>query len=796
MQASAIQSRTIMQGEYELLEPSPGSAGDVVPGRCRRDGRSVSVRLWRGQSAITPERVLEKPQIAGRLQHPMLAAVEACGRESDGTWFIVSEDVPGKPLREWADEVGIPPLSSVVDFVHRLCQALGSAHREGLAHDALTPANVMVFQQDAGNKQRMGGKILEIGAPAFMLPSPPTLQAAQFMAPEQLAAYLRPDGVALNADARMNVYSCGCLLYFLCTGGAPNPSRTLEELAQAHLEGKLVPPSKINPQIASSLETVILRALAPQRSERHVNVAELATALARVRLTTSASGVRPRVEAAASVAKPAKSMAFDERPTSASRLPSSWPPRTMPPRAAESASSAPDRVEAAIHTVRPPSDVGASTRESWETPAGSFSSAPPIGGKAVPAEARQAAAARAAFSSSVPPVRPPMPRRPPPISALATPVTPELSAKLFTATDEPNRPGLPVLVAEHETPGSYMMGRYSYGGELTPRAARMGSTKIWLGVAAAAACCAVAFWSLDRNPPQAAPSEPNRPEAAAIPAAAPAAPAAVAKAGDADSSEAAKVAREPTEPPGGQAAAGLAPQPAVPEAREIEPEAIAEDEPARRAGASASRARAHRAARAAAARRGIAGQRAVMQSDEAEADELAEQDEPASSAAAESSAQSADVEPQRTPTPPAPRDAGPAPRKESAQQPQQAVEAGSVVSPAPKPKLPLAAAARIDSVVVRGSLATSVVSRAVERIRPQLTACYARAAAAAGHNGFGEVVVEVTLDERGRAQSPRATGGALPGLAACVAEAASKLASDRPPDTGTVKASWKVVFAP
>jgi hypothetical protein len=98
--------------------------------------------------------------------------------------------------------------------------------------------------------------------------------------------------------------------------------------------------------------------------------------------------------------------------------------------------------------------------------------------------------------------------------------------------------------------------------------------------------------------------------------------------------------------------------------------------------------------------------------------------------------------------------------------------------------------------MVRGSLATSVVVRAVERVRSQFSACYARAANAAGRNGFGDVSVDVQLDERGRAQSPRAYGDSLPGLATCVAEVAGKLASDRPPDTGTVKASWKVVFAP
>jgi hypothetical protein len=102
----------------------------------------------------------------------------------------------------------------------------------------------------------------------------------------------------------------------------------------------------------------------------------------------------------------------------------------------------------------------------------------------------------------------------------------------------------------------------------------------------------------------------------------------------------------------------------------------------------------------------------------------------------------------------------------------------------------------IRELTVRGSLATSEVRRAVERIRAQLAACYTRAAQAAGRNAFGELSVEVEIDERGRAHVPRASGGALPGLDACVAGAAAKIVSGRPPDTGTVKASWKVAFTP
>jgi hypothetical protein len=88
------------------------------------------------------------------------------------------------------------------------------------------------------------------------------------------------------------------------------------------------------------------------------------------------------------------------------------------------------------------------------------------------------------------------------------------------------------------------------------------------------------------------------------------------------------------------------------------------------------------------------------------------------------------------------------------------------------------------------------VRRAVERQLPQFTACYGRAAQGAGKNQFGALTVDLEIDERGRARNPRARGGKLPALNECVAEAASKVISERAPDTGTVHASFKVIFSP
>jgi serine/threonine protein kinase len=113
------------------------------------------------------------------------------------------------------------------------------------------------------------------------------------------------------------------------------------------------------------------------------------------------------------------------------------------------------------------------------------------------------------------------------------------------------------------------------------------------------------------------------------------------------------------------------------------------------------------------------------------------------------------------------------------------------------PGLPLTAKVQIREVQVQGgSLPTALIKRAVIRLRSDFKHCYEQSARAAGHNSFDELTVDVQIDAKGRAHSPSVRGGKLPRLETCVAEGASKLISEGPPDTDKLAASWKLAFTP
>ena len=151
-------------------------------------------------------------------------------------------------------------------------------------------------------------------------------------------------------------------------------------------------------------------------------------------------------------------------------------------------------------------------------------------------------------------------------------------------------------------------------------------------------------------------------------------------------------------------------------------------------------------------------------------------------AAAEAGEASASV--RRAPaTPPAPADSAAAPPAPQSQRPKTSAPARFT-------------GARVAGLSVRGSLPSSIVLQGIERVVPQLNGCYRAALASAGTPPPASLQVVFELDEHGRARSPRVRGTASPALQACVNAAASRIASRSAPDTGTVAASFQLVFTP
>jgi serine/threonine protein kinase len=256
-----------------------GPGSEVFRARSCDGERAVALRLWCGANSDEVCAAREHLELAARVSHPMLAAVDGCEARGNAALWIVSEYVPGPTLEAWASAGRVLPVSAAIDFMRRFSLGVQAALAQGVSHPAINPRNIVIWRQDPKSGLQLDGKLLDLGLAGWMRPEAPALECAHFMAPETLSG-------DRAVGARANVYSCGALLYYLTTGELPFKSQSVAQLmaAQAAGPGQLVRPSAYNELISSALECVILGALAVRAGERYASPGEFASVLDAVEL--------------------------------------------------------------------------------------------------------------------------------------------------------------------------------------------------------------------------------------------------------------------------------------------------------------------------------------------------------------------------------------------------------------------------------------------------------------------------------------------------------------------------------
>jgi hypothetical protein len=129
-----------------------------------------------------------------------------------------------------------------------------------------------------------------------------------------------------------------------------------------------------------------------------------------------------------------------------------------------------------------------------------------------------------------------------------------------------------------------------------------------------------------------------------------------------------------------------------------------------------------------------------------------------------------------------------APAALSSSAPKQRLNAASQALP-----LAVIGEARVKALEVRGSLTSSAVRRAMERVRPHWTECYEHAASVTGQIQFAPVHVALVIDEAGRARDSHITTSGPAAFTECLSHAMSKLTAEVP-DTGTVGVLFDLHF--
>ena len=269
-------------GQYRLLDQlGSGGMGVVYKAEHLLLKRKCAIKLIRSEceaDARAVERFEREVRVMAQLTHWNTVEIYDYGRTDDGTFYYVMELLPGLSLDELLRQHGPLEPERVVHLLRQVCAALDEAHRAGLIHRDMKPANIFASQR--GGVYDVA-KLLDFGlvkeqrrpeGDSTETESGGISGTPSYMAPEQALNY---DQV----DPRCDLYSLGAVAYHLLTGQPPFTRDTVLATLAAHAHAEVRPPSQINAQVPSDLEQVILKCLQKQPENRYPTAAELERAL-------------------------------------------------------------------------------------------------------------------------------------------------------------------------------------------------------------------------------------------------------------------------------------------------------------------------------------------------------------------------------------------------------------------------------------------------------------------------------------------------------------------------------------
>ena len=278
-------------GKYRIVEPiGSGGFGTVYLAEDTWIDKRVALKVPHRQNLDFGE-LLREPRLLASLNHPNIVTVITAEKQ-DNVFFIVREYVPGETLETIVVERGARELTDALDFTCQIANAVEHAHRQGVIHRDLRPANVFVTNKGLLKVGDFGtSRFLEIAAHGTtVIGSPP------YMAPEQF------EGRAVFAS---DLYSLGVTMYQMLAGVLPYDSPSPSDLDRLK-RGELVTPlRRVNPAVPGVIEDIVMRAVAADVTTRYQRAEDLLNDLLRARrevvkrpasVSSSAVESRPAIE--------------------------------------------------------------------------------------------------------------------------------------------------------------------------------------------------------------------------------------------------------------------------------------------------------------------------------------------------------------------------------------------------------------------------------------------------------------------------------------------------------------------
>jgi serine/threonine protein kinase len=267
-----------------------GGMGVVYRAFDTRLKREVAIKLLSDRSLATTEtreRFLEEAEAVARLRHPHVVQIYEIG-ETNGRPYLAFEYIEGGTLFSRLGGKPMPPKAAALLLI-QVADAVQHAHEHGVIHRDLKPANILLPRStnrrtidgaspamelefvpkvtDFGVAKRLDGN--RVTNPGIIIGTP------EYMAPEQVAD---PDSVGPATD----VWGLGATLYEMLTGRPPFVAAEALDVIEQVRRSEVLPVRRLNPAVPIDLETICLKCLQKDRSQRYQSAGALAEDLGRL----------------------------------------------------------------------------------------------------------------------------------------------------------------------------------------------------------------------------------------------------------------------------------------------------------------------------------------------------------------------------------------------------------------------------------------------------------------------------------------------------------------------------------
>ncbi|MBI5241486.1 MAG: serine/threonine protein kinase [Elusimicrobia bacterium] len=294
--------------QYQPPVVQPGSAEDTFIGRkvgpCRVDAllgqggmgavyrahhialdRPVALKVinpdWLGSSAAA-EAFLREARIAARLEDPRIVQVYDVGVYGEQT-YIVMQLVPGQTLEDKVARGGPLPPEEALRVLKEAAMALAVAHKQGVVHRDVKPANIMLGPGSAVRLMDFGLSVMA-GRSEAPQEGLSTMGSFDFMAPEQ--------GFGAPPDPRMDLYSLGAVYFYALAGRPPFVAKNAGDMLLQHRESQVPDVRQFRRNVTAAAAELIRRLMSKKPAGRPPGAAHLLKELesARMLLDVDASG--------------------------------------------------------------------------------------------------------------------------------------------------------------------------------------------------------------------------------------------------------------------------------------------------------------------------------------------------------------------------------------------------------------------------------------------------------------------------------------------------------------------------